>query len=451
MLVSILLPTLVGQIAFQGCEASQLEVALVRRLAEIPPQGSAVVECQGRDRLSIVVQRQGAERSTHKVNLQAQEGALLRSRIVAIAVSEAFRKVEVKSAPQVTDLPPRVDEPLAVQPSPIEMYPAAVGLPLTAQWIAVTNVPRGLRLGMTPERRRPVPLNPIELSLTSRIGLNQLVGWPVENYLALGILEVRSTWLTGFSTAIWSRIDESGRGMQLGGLGAFVGDSFTGVQSSALIARASHRLTGLQVAPISIAEELAGIQFGLVNIGGDVVGAQIGIVNYARHVYGLQLGVVNVARTSTASVGAVSVIDGIPIRVAVQGNNATPVAVALKTGGQYLHLRLSAGWSLLTTLRLGIGLGLRFGEGLGWEFSAEVEMQSVWDLRRVQSFTEQGALIGRMSLGYRLLPRLMPFATVGVQVLFLPDGRAPENYSFLIYSVSSRISLGPEIGIGVEF
>lgn len=294
-------------------------------------------------------------------------------------------------------------------------------------------------------------LNPVELAIVPTLGLNQIVGWPVTNYVALGLLGVQSSVLKGVSIAPMSIVAGTGAGLQVSALASQSDAIFSGVQLSSGANVARGGLRGLQFAPFNFSWDTAGVQVGLINVGGDVNGLQLGLINFAGKVTGVQLGLVNVARSSAYSVGALSFIGDAPVRVSLEFLSNAAVTIALKTGGRRMYAKLSLGWTPVQTLRVGAGLGMRFGTPLGWYFEPELEVQSVWDLRRPESFTKQGALIGRGNLGYQLRPRLGVFVSAGMQVMFLPPDQSPDSYSLLIFPAAVGVSVGPELGIGVQF
>jgi len=157
--------------------------------------------------------------------------------------------------------------------------------------------------------------------------------------------------LDGFELGLLNVESKEGRGVQIGGLGNWIGGSFNGLQVGG-IGNASQSIQGLQlsfgvnhVRDTSLGGNIAGIAnvtgakangvsialgvnsaqtsegfavAGLTNITrGNVTGVELAAFNYAKDVSGVQVGVINVAgKVSGMQLGLVNIaddVDGVPI------------------------------------------------------------------------------------------------------------------------------------------
>jgi hypothetical protein len=189
-------------------------------------------------------------------------------------------------------------------------------------------------------------------------------------------------------------------GLQLAGLGnwtsghvrgvAFSGgigwaDSVDGVQQNGLLSVTTHRLRGVQLSPINMANEVQGAQLGMANIAGDVQGVQVGMVN--------------VARTSDASVGVVSIVTSGRTNLQAFATTNAVTSIAVQHGSRIVHNFY--GGSFAAGGKSGVAFGPLFGLGfhahedarlfLDFDFlvhllfgsSGSKNPQSLWEVRAV--------------------------------------------------------------------
>ncbi len=61
-------------------------------------------------------------------------------------------------------------------------------------------------------------------------------------------------------------------------------------------------MSGLELAPINIADTCVGLQVGAINVTDKTVGIQLGVINYTNDLHGLQLGAINMSMSGGALV-----------------------------------------------------------------------------------------------------------------------------------------------------
>lgn len=150
-------------------------------------------------------------------------------------------------------------------------------------------------------------------------------------------------------------------------------------------ANASGDLAGLQLAgAANVADEVRGAQLtvGANVANGDVQGLQLSTVNVAGRVDGLQLGVVNVARTSTASVGLISILTNGFTELEVFGSDEGLAMAGIRHGGDHVYNLYYAGARLIgerPQFAFGLGLGWRHRFSPTFEFSSDVTATGLAD------------------------------------------------------------------------
>jgi hypothetical protein len=296
-----------------------------------------------------------------------------------------------------------------------------------------------------------VHTNPVDLAILPYFSLNQLLGTPARNYLAIALLAQDSTWLDGLAVAPVSYVEEDVRGVQLSALVSRTQHDVTGAQLSFGVNWTSGRVRGVQIGSTSFAGPVEGLQLGLLNIAGDVSGAQVGLINIARSVSGVQVGLFNIARSSVAPVGVINVIDDTVWRFAFELSESSLITGEMKLGGQVLYSVVSIGWAPRGTFRLGGGIGAHIGHGHGWYFEVEALALSLWDTHRASSWADQLSVGLRVNVGYQVGDRIALYAGTGAQLLFTPATSPGAQFALWSLTLSPTVTLVPAAAAGVQF
>jgi hypothetical protein len=210
----------------------------------------------------------------------------------------------------------------------------------------------------------------------------------------------------------------------------------------------SGAFTGLELGVVNVVTgNVLGAQIGIVNIAASGFrGAQIGILNIGGDIRGTQIGVVNVAKDSDASVGAQSFAWAQPIRPYAWTTTVVPLQVGIMWDGRRVFSGVSFG-RLVSVVLQGKSFGLGFDLGvhlikseprglvLDALLSADAAAPASGD-----GFTSVLHLGSR--LGYRFLPRFLPFLYGGVAFSEDSDSIADPN---------AETKVAPEFGAGVVF
>ncbi len=444
-----------GHLTYVDCKATDFDMGLASALAALPDAAMVEVTCSAANSVWIHGTFPSQPALDERVALPPGSPTL-RARVLGFVLSERARGRTLPGRRALGK--PRTLPPAAVN----EVAPLVAIPPIVLPSVDVSNAASLFAHNPAPlsdaPRIRPSidtdsveRLNPIELAIIPQLGLNQAVGWPARNNLALGLIVVSSTWLDGLSIAPFSSVQRGGRGLQIAALAAEVNGSWHGMQASALIAVSRSQATGLQLAATTVAKDFTGLQLGIINVADEVSGAQVGILNFANTVRGTQLGFFNSAKHSRFSVGAINAIRDTPLRFAIEASSSAAIRAILKMGGGRLYAKLTAGWSPLKTLRLGWGLGFHQTLGNWFYVEPEVEAQSVWDLREPSTFARQGAFMARTNLGYQWAPQLAIYVGAGLEVLLIPPTARPQEYALFIFQVASGVGVGIDLAAGVQF
>lgn len=298
------------------------------------------------------------------------------------------------------------------------------------------------------------------------------------NWLQLGLIGSRTTWLRGVAIGgvVWA--DEDVVGTQLGWVGtsargpvrgaqismmANVAGGLTGLQSAmglnlvrgdalgyqtatfanwatgevvggqaAVFVNYAGAVTGGQVALASVAERVTGAQIGLLNVGGDVTGAQVGLVNVARRARGAQIGLVNVADEMTGvPLGLVSLVRDGEHKLLLVGEQNEMLTAELLLGSRVFHGLLTAGVQRAppsaatggagggSRAWLGFGVGAHYARGR-FLLDVDVLSRSATDTR-----VENTLATARILAGWQLTPWAALVAGPSVNAFFAGTGYDP--------------------------
>jgi hypothetical protein len=230
------------------------------------------------------------------------------------------------------------------------------------------------------------------------------------------------------------------RGAEVGGLIGWA-DCVTGAQVNGLLSVTSRTLTGFQLAPIAMADEIRGAQVGTVAIAGDVHGAQVGLVS--------------VARTSDASVGLVTIVtQGRTTLHGALGSDGI-ASVAVQHGSRLVH-NYSGGAFSFGGKSVGfgplIGIGLHAYEDAGFFVAVDVLATVLFSSG---SGDPQSDYQARAVAGLRLSPSFALYAGPFYDAHFVPDGQTTLAYDGAFLTQTSRtgggtLHLSPGLVVGAR-
>jgi hypothetical protein len=298
------------------------------------------------------------------------------------------------------------------------------------------------------------------------------------NWLQLGLIGSRTTWLRGVALGgvVWA--DEDVVGTQLGWVGtsargpvrgaqismiANVAGGLTGLQSTtglnlvrgdargyqaatvanwttgalvgaqAGMVNYAGAVTGAQLSLTSVADQVTGLQLGLVNVGGDVTGAQIGLVNVARRARGAQIGLVNLAdEMAGVPLGLVSLARDGEHKLLLVGEQSKMITAELLLGSQVFHGLLTVGVqrtspSATTVGTAGGGSRAWVGFGMGAHHARGRFLLDVDVLSRSATDTrvENTLATARILAGWQLAPWAALVAGPSVNVFWAGTGFDP--------------------------
>jgi hypothetical protein len=238
------------------------------------------------------------------------------------------------------------------------------------------------------------------------------------------------------------------RGETRGVVGApinFSTGQVVGVQGG-VINVATTGVYGLQGGVINMGGVTEGAALGVINVawGADSTGLQGGVINVGRKVHGAQLGVINIAEDADAAVGIFSLSWARKIRVGGWASNLKPLQLGMTFEGKRVYSTVSFGRLADNVLSGNVNFGLE----VGVHIYRNEEIGFVWDasIGGDGDATLQHDLVDLAHwgtrVGYRLTPRLLPYAYVGNALL--ANSKASQNGD-----VSAKVFF--EAGGGVLF
>lgn len=190
-----------------------------------------------------------------------------------------------------------------------------------------------------------------------------------------------------------------------------------GLQANGLLSVATHIVTGVELAPISMADEIHGLQLGAFNVAGEV--------------RGMQFGVVNVARKSDVSVGAVSLVVEGRTNVHVFGGSDGVASIAVQHGSRYVHNFYGGSVSLAGKEGFAGGPLIGIGVHAYEDPHVFVDVDALAHVLFASSGngTPESLMQGRAVVGYRFTPGFAVFAGPFYDVLIVRKDQAPRAYA----------------------
>lgn len=238
---------------------------------------------------------------------------------------------------------------------------------------------------------------PFQFSLTPGLSTHGLFSSQVVNKFSLNLAGGYTAGVNGLEIGGLFNIDKgSAKYLQLAGVFNLVGGTMTGVQFAGLNNRALDTVKGIQVA-------------GFINKAeGQISGVQLAALsNEAHKLKGLQLGLVNVADTSEgASIGLINIIRNGFYKVSLSANSRLSTNISFASGTHRFY----------TIIHAGINPGeekMAFGLGIGHDFmfsdklflSATIDYQLAGDLNFNDHWKQ-----GKLLLNAQLTKHLSVFA-----------------------------------------
>jgi len=187
------------------------------------------------------------------------------------------------------------------------------------------------------------------------------------------------------------------RGVQLAGFNNTVLDSMRGLQAAGFVNMVVGNMHGVQLAGLVniVAHEVQGVQaagtgnVAWMNVRGlqvspnfnvatkEMNGLQLSAgVNYAHKLKGVQVGIVNIADTSDGySLGLINIIHKGYHKLVISSNEILPISLGYKAGNRKLYSILSVGLqpdSNRTIFSVGYGAGSDIALGKKWFFNPEI-------------------------------------------------------------------------------
>lgn len=177
-------------------------------------------------------------------------------------------------------------------------------------------------------------------------------GGDVRGSQAAGIFTIAGRAVEGFQGSYIISIAGGGiGGAQMGGIMSISGSDVTGAQLSGIGSITGGTVEGLQAG-------------GVFVVAPQVRGAQVGMFTTADSVFGLQVGFVNRSkRPEGYPIGLINLVEGVPFRVAVVGDESGATHLELKSGSRHTHGVISLGGRVFSepqTQALGLGVGAHF-------------------------------------------------------------------------------------------
>jgi len=213
-------------------------------------------------------------------------------------------------------------------------------------------------------------------------GLFNLNRKSVKVFQAAGSVNVtggalRGVQLAGFNNTVLDSV----HGLQAAGFANMVVGAMQGVQLAGLVNVAGHDVRGVQAAGYG--------NVGCMNVRGlqvapnfnvaakEMNGLQLSAgVNYAHRLKGVQIGMVNIADTSEGySIGIINIVRKGYHKLTISSNEVIPLNLGFKSGNRKLYSILSAGIrpdSSQTIYSFGYGAGSDIALGKQWYFNPEI-------------------------------------------------------------------------------
>ncbi|AYL98138.1 LA_2272 family surface repeat-containing protein [Mucilaginibacter celer] len=223
---------------------------------------------------------------------------------------------------------------------------------------------------------------PFQVSLTPGLSSHGMFSPQVVNKFSLNVAGGYTAGVNGFEFGGLFNINKmDAKYMQVATVFNLVGGSVTGIQLAGVSNRALDTVCGMQLA-------------GFINKGdGTVAGIQLAALNNSAHkLKGLQIGLVNIADTSMgASIGLLNIIGNGFYRLSATTNDITNTNLSLKTGRHGFYSDLLIGTNISAGNKLhsfGLGIGHDFMLSDKFYVSAEAAYQfaytGLWDDRWFQ-------------------------------------------------------------------
>lgn len=272
---------------------------------------------------------------------------------------------------------------------------------------------------------------PFQFSLTPGLSTHGLFSSQVVNRFSLNLAGGYTAGVNGLEVGGLFNIDKgNAKYLQLAGVFNLVGGTMSGLQLAGINNRALDTVKGVQVA-------------GFINKAeGQVSGVQIAALNNEAHkLKGLQIGLVNVADTSEgASIGLINIIRNGFYKVSLSANSIINTNISFASGTHRFYTILHAGTNTgENKVALGFGIGHDFMFSDKLFLSATADFQFAGEASFMKDYWTQGKLL----LNAQLTKHLTLFA-----------GPVYNNYSALQLSANqyyleriSKRSLGWEAGI----
>ena len=285
--------------------------------------------------------------------------------------------------------------------------------------------------------------SPVQLSLLPGTSTQGRLNGQVVHHFSLNVFGGYTGGVDGFEVGGLFNINRMNvRYVQVAGLFNLTGGSVQGVQVAGLNSLVMGSVRGLQLSGIAnyVRGDVSGWQLaGISNMaGGTMNGLQIGgAFNYAHRLKGVQIGLVNIADTSDGySIGLVNIVLKGYHKLTMSTNELIDANVAYKTGSRHLYSILQVGTNLSNRhgpLRenklysFGYGLGVEAGLSrwlsLNPELSAHYLYQGSWDYLNLLSKLT-------MNLNIKLGKRLALFGGPVFNVLYSDQDLAVEGYRY---------------------
>jgi hypothetical protein len=285
---------------------------------------------------------------------------------------------------------------------------------------------------------------PFQISLTPGLSTHGLFSSQVVNKFSLNLAGGYTAGADGLEIGGLFNIDKgNARYLQLAGVFNLVGGTMTGLQLAGVNNRALDTVKGVQAA-------------GFINKAeGQVSGLQIAALNNEAHrLKGVQLGLVNVADTSEgASIGLINIIRNGFYKVALSANSRLNTNISFTSGTHRFYTIIHAG---INTGKEDLALGLGFGHD--FMISNKLFVSASVDYQMASSSTGHFNLTdkwkqGKLLLNAQLTKHVSVFAGPVYNIYTTLDWSSPpydpvtgNGYNFMSRYVNQH-SLGWEAGI----
>lgn len=220
---------------------------------------------------------------------------------------------------------------------------------------------------------------PFQLSLSPGLSTHGMFSSQVVNKFSLNLTGGYTAGVNGVELGGLFNINKrDSKYMQLAGVFNLVGGSVTGLQLAGVHNRALDTVKGVQLALFSnnAGEQLSGLQISALH-------------NETHRLKGVQIGLVNIADTSEgASIGLINIIHNGFYRISLSSNDLMNTNISLKTGTHSFYSVLLVGTNISSNNKIyafGLGIGHDFMFSKSIYVSAETNYQFAntgsWDDR----------------------------------------------------------------------